>query len=208
MFLKTIAEEEATGAVAEIYQAQVQRMGFVMEAAQCLTTRPDLLPVYNEFVDKIRAGFSLSQRDWRLITLIAAKHVPSTYCSFVYGQQLIEDFGGRNAVLAVHCDYRYAGLSDRDVAMLTYAEKIAIDASAVEQADIDGLRAAGFTDQQISDIALCAAFRCFVGKLFDALGAGPEAAFASESHTFRAALAVGRPYRGDAGQGAAARNSK
>jgi alkylhydroperoxidase family enzyme len=42
----------------------------------------------------------------------------------------------------------------RDVEMLAYAEKIAKDASQVSQADIDRLRAVGFTDQQICDIAL------------------------------------------------------
>ena len=73
MFLKTIGEEGATGRIAEFYQAQKAQNGFVMSAMQCWTARPDLLPVYQEFSDKIRAGFSLSPRDWRLITLIAAK---------------------------------------------------------------------------------------------------------------------------------------
>ena len=83
-----------------------------MSAMQCWTARPDLLPIYQEFSDKIRAGFSLSPRDWRLITLIAAKHVPSTYCSHVYSRQLIADFGSKDAVLAVQQDFRSADLRE------------------------------------------------------------------------------------------------
>jgi uncharacterized peroxidase-related enzyme len=192
MFLRTIEDEQATGRVAEIYEKQKAQLGFVMEAAKCFTARPDLLPIYTDFSDSIRAGFSLGVREWRLITLIAAKHIPSTYCSHVYGKQLIDDLGSKEAVLAVQSDFRKAGLPDKDVAMLSYAEKVAQDASGISQTDIDALRAAGFSDRQICDIALCAAFRCFVSRFFDAVGAGTEPAFIDSDESFRSAMTVGR----------------
>src|SRR5262245_2742644 len=101
MFLKTIAEGEATGSIAEIYAKQKAQMGFVMATAKCMTTRPDLLPAYMDFVMKMRGGFSLGERGWKLITFVVAKHVPSTYCSMVYGQQLIAELGSKDKVLAV-----------------------------------------------------------------------------------------------------------
>lgn len=192
MFLRPIAEAEATGRVAEICDAQKAQMGFVMATAKSFTPRPDLLPVYMDFVEKIRGGFSLPQRDWRLITLIAAKHVPSTYCSYVYGQQLIGDLGSKEQVIAVQHDFRRAGLPPRDVEMLAYAEQIAKDASKITQAHIDRLRGVGFTDQQICDIALCASFRCFVSRFFDAVGAGPEDVYIDKDPSFREPLTVGR----------------
>jgi uncharacterized peroxidase-related enzyme len=192
MFLRTIAEETATGRVAEIYAAQKAQLGFVMSAARCMTTRADLLPIYTDFSDKIRAGFSLGMREWRLITFIAARHIRSTYCCYVYGKQLVGDLDSKEAVMAVQRDFRHAGLSARDVAMLDYAEKVTIDAAKVTQADIDSLRHVGFTDQQISDIALCAAFRCFVSRFFDATGAGPEPAYIDGDENFQNALTVGR----------------
>ncbi|MBB3018632.1 putative peroxidase-related enzyme [Microvirga lupini] len=192
MFLETIEEDQATGRVAEIYERQREQLGFVMDAAKCFTTRPDLLPVYTDFSDKIRAGFSLGLREWRLITLIAAKHIPSTYCSQVYSRQLIADLGSKEAVLAVQEDFRSAGLPEKDVEMLSYAEKVAKDASHISEADIERLRAAGFSDQQICDIALCAAFRCFVSRFFDATGAGTEAAFVDEDEEFRSKMTVGK----------------
>lgn len=193
MYLKTIGESEATGRIAEIYAAQKTQLGFVMSAAQCLTARVDLLPAYTDFVNTMRGGFTLSPRDWRIITLIAAREVKSTYCSMVYGKQLAADLGSKEMVLAVQRDFRSAGLSDRDVAMLAYAEKVARDATQITQTDIDVLRSAGFTDANISDIALCAAFRCFIGRFFDAVGAGPEAAFLDEDPAWRKTLTVGKP---------------
>ncbi len=192
MYLQTIAEEEATGRIADIYASQKSQLGFVMSTAKSFTARPDLLPIYTDFSDRIRAGFSLGLRAWRLITLIAAKHIPSTYCSYVYGKQLIDDLGSKAAVIAVQRDFRTAGLPAKEGEMLAYAEKIARDASQVSQADIDRLRAAGFTDREICDIALCAAFRCFVSRFFDAVGAGPEAAFIDGDEEFRTAMTVGK----------------
>src|ERR1051325_4384192 len=93
MYLETIAEEQATGQIAEIYREQKANFGFLMEADKCWTTRPDLLPLFEHFFQGIKAGFSLGMREWRLITLVAAKHVPSTYCSYVYGRLLVDTLG-------------------------------------------------------------------------------------------------------------------
>lgn len=194
MFLRTTGEEEADGRIAEIYARQKAQIGFVMAATEAFTARPDLLPIYTDFSDQIRSGFSLGLREWRLITLIAAKHTPSTYCSYVYAKQLIGDLGSKEAVIAVQRDFRTAGLSEKDVEMLSYAEKIAKDASQVSQSDIDRLRSVGFADHEICDIALCTSFRCFVGRFFDAVGAGPEASFIDEDEAFRTPMTVGKTY--------------
>ncbi len=192
MYLNTIEDQEATGRVGEIFAAQKAKLGFVMEANKCWTTRPDLLPAYTDFVETVRTGFSLTPREWRLITLIAARETRSTYCSLVYGHQLIGDLGSKEAVRAFQADYRKAGLPEKDVEMLAYAEKVARDAPSVGPADIERLRKVGFSDRQIGDIALCAAFRCFVARYFDATGAMPEAAFIDPDPGFRAAMTVGK----------------
>ena len=101
MYLRTIDENEATGKIAEIYAKQIAQAGFVMDALKCFTARPDLLPIYVDFSDRIRANFSLGMRAWRLITFVAAKQVPSSYCSHVYAKQLIADLGEACAELGL-----------------------------------------------------------------------------------------------------------
>ena len=192
MYLKTVSETEATGQIAEIYSRSAAERGFVMAATRCWTVRPDVLPVYDAFLDTIRGKFSLGGRAWRLITFVAAKEVPSTYCSHVYSKALLADLGSKEAVLALQRDFRHAGLSDKEVAMLAYAEQIARDASKIGEADIDVLRRAGFSDVEISDIALCASFRCFVSRYFDAVGAGPEAVFIDADREFSTAMTIGK----------------
>ena len=192
MFLQTVGEKDATGAIAEVYAKEKAGVGFVPEAARCFSTRPDMPALFDTFFDGIKANFSLGGREWCLITFVAATHLRSTYCSQVYSHRMLALGESKETLLAIQRNFRTAGLSDKDVAMLGYAEKVTVAADQVTQSDIDRLRAFGFTDRNIFDIALCASFRCMLSKMVDATGAVPEPAFNDGDQAFRAAMAVGR----------------
>jgi len=97
-------------------------------------------------------------------------------------------------VEAVVRDYRQAGLSPADVAMLAYVEKITLNAYKVTPRDIDDLRAHGFSDEEILDIALATAARNFYSKTLDAVGAEPDAQYLTLDDRLRETLTVGRPF--------------
>ena len=156
MFLQTVAEEDATGAIAEVYRKEKAGAGFVPEAARCLSTRPDMPPLFDAFFDGIKANFSLSGREWCLITFVAAAHLRSTYCSQVYSKRLLALGESKETLLAIQRNYRTAGLSDKDMAMLAYAEKVTVAATGRKPTPTGC--AFGFTDRNIFDIALCASF--------------------------------------------------
>lgn len=165
-------------------------MGRVMQATQCWSVRPDILVPVEHLLQQLRDGFSLGLLNFRLITLVAAKHVPSSYCSQVYFKAL-SGMIGREQALAVHRNYRNAGLTDQQVAMLAYAEQITVDASRIGQADIESLRAVGLSDLNIADIALAASFRNFLSRYFDAVGAEAEPEFLDGDLAVRKELSAG-----------------
>ncbi len=191
MYLKTVSPGEATGEIAALYEAEIGQMGKVMEATSCWSARPDMLVPIENLLFQLRDGFSLGLLNFRLITLIAAKHVPSSYCSHVYFRSL-SGMIGREQTLAVHRDYREAGLSAQQVEMLAYAEQITRDASKITQADIDRLRAVGLSDLNIADIALAASFRNFMSRYFDAVGASVEPEFLDADPQVRQQMSVGK----------------
>lgn len=191
MYIKTITPDEATGEVARLYAQEIETQGRVMAATQCWSARPDMLAPVEHLLHQMRDGFSLGLINFRLITLIAAKHVPSSYCSHVYFRSLSQALG-RDKVLKIQANHRNAGLSEKEVAMLDYAEKITRDASKITEADIERLRAVGFTDLNIADIALAASFRAFLSRYFDAVGAEVEPDFLDADPEIRARLAVGK----------------
>jgi alkylhydroperoxidase family enzyme len=190
MFIQTIEPSNAEGEIASIYGNERASMGRVMEATRCWTARPDILAPVEHLLHQIRDGFSLGLVNFRLITLVAAKHVPSSFCSHVYFKALCGMIG-REQTLAVHRDYRNAGLTEQQVAMLAYAEQITIDASRIDQGSIDTLRAVGLTDRNIADVALVASFRNFLSRYFDAVGARAEPEFLDDDPHVRKELAVG-----------------
>ena len=191
VYIKTIEPADATGEIAALYEAEQASMGRVMEATRCWSARPDIIAPVEALLHQIRDGFSLDLLDFRLITLVAARFVPSSYCSQVYFKAL-SGMLGREAALAVHRDYRTAGLSERQVEMLMYAEKITRNASTISGEDIERLRIVGFSDLNIADIALAASFRNFLSRYFDAVGADVEDTFLDADIHIRNELSVGR----------------
>lgn len=190
MFIKTIGPSEATGELASLYNAELKSMGHVMQATECWSARPDIIVPVERLLHQIRDGFSLGLLNFRLITFVAAQHVPSSYCSHVYFRAL-SGMIGREKALAVKRNYRTAGLDKQTVEMLAYAEQITRDASRITEADIQRLRNVGFTDLNIADIALAASFRSFMSRYFDAVGARAEPDFLDNDPVIRAELAVG-----------------
>ncbi len=67
-------------------------------------------------------------------------------------------------------DHRSAGLDEKDVAMLEYAEKITLYGDKIEKSDIEKLRRAGWSDREILDIAALTCYRIFISRMADALG--------------------------------------
>jgi uncharacterized peroxidase-related enzyme len=191
MYIKTLEPEEASGEIAALYQGEIASRGAVMQATQCWSARPDVMMPIENLLDQIRDGFSLGLLNFRLITFVAARFVPSSYCAHVYFRSL-SGMIGREQALAVHRDYRNAGLSAQQVGMLDYAAQISRDASKITAADIQALRELGLSDLNIADIALAASFRNFMSRYFDAVGATVEPEFLDADPEVRTELAVGR----------------
>jgi alkylhydroperoxidase family enzyme len=72
------------------------------------------------------------------------------------------------------------------------AAKVVDDAGSVQEADIERLRSLGLSDEDIADVVLAAAARCFFSKTLDALGVEPDAKYADLEPGIRDALTVGR----------------
>ncbi len=80
---------------------------------------------------------------------------------------------------AVLADYRTANISARDRAMFAFLERMNRESSTLTQRDVDDVKAAGWTDEELYDaITVCALFN-FYNKWIDATGVAdmPAAAY-------------------------------
>ncbi len=78
-------------------------------------------------------------------------------------------------------------------AVVVFARKVARDASTIRQEDVDTLRAHGYSDAQVFDIATTVAGRLFLTKILDALGVQMDITAMDMSESFGKAMTVGRP---------------
>lgn len=67
-------------------------------------------------------------------------------------------------------NWRNAELSIQDRVMLEFVEKLNFTPTGMTEDDIQRLREAGFTDENILDIVALTAYRNFMNRLHDGLG--------------------------------------
>ena len=77
-------------------------------------------------------------------------------------------------VAAVEQDWTTAPLSPKRAAMLTFAVKLTKTPGAMEDADVDALRSAGFSDRDILDIVEVVGYYAYANRIADGLGIETE----------------------------------
>jgi uncharacterized peroxidase-related enzyme len=189
-FIKTIAPADADGEVRSMYERQQGAWGYVPNYAKVFCHRPEVLARWGRLLAEIRRP--MDARKFELITFAAAHALRHTACALTHGKAL-SAFLGEDEVLALAAGEEVNGLTDAEKAIVNFARKVALDAAAITAGEVAALRAHGFSDAEIFDIAATAAGRAFFTKLLDSLGVEADSRALEMNQQFREALTVGRP---------------
>jgi len=184
-----IARPADAGEDLAAYYAEEQAVwGFVPNYAACFAPRPEVARAWRALNLTIRSG--MDRRRYEIASIGAARAVGSTYCAAAHSKVLRDTCDDEDAVRAIAGE---GPLEPLDAAVLRFAAKVAADASAVEQADVDELRALGLSDRDVADVVYAAAARAFFTAVLDGLGARLDArtAAAFDPDLLRA-MVVGR----------------
>ncbi len=169
MFIQTIAEDAATGPVANYYRGQRESWGFLPNYALVFSSRPDVAQAWNQLNLAIRGG--MDRRLFEFATITAARALHSTYCTAAHSKFLRDVCGDEATLQLIADDPSGASLSPQDRAVFDFASRVATDASSIQQADVDALRAQNLSDLDIANIVYAAAARSFFTRVLDGLGA-------------------------------------
>lgn len=188
-FIETVPKDEAPPALAELYEADRAKFGYVPNLTRAFSLRPGVYAAWRELIGAIQAGMEL--RRYELATVAAARSLRSSYCMLAHGKVLVQEFYDPDQVRAIV--EGHGPLDEVDRAVMELAAKVARDATAVTGDDVARLRGLGLTDPEILDVVAAASARCFFSKTLDALGAEPDAAYRELDPGLVDALVVGRP---------------
>jgi alkylhydroperoxidase family enzyme len=111
-----------------------------------------------------------------------------------HGVELRKNFFSVNELKTIVKDFRNAGLSGEEVAMMSFAQKIIAHAHQVNESDIEELRKHGLSDMEILDVILVSTARSFISKTVDALGAVPDSVYQELEPELLQLLSLGRPF--------------
>jgi len=193
-FIHTIPPADAEGPVREMYRQVQGQLGYVPNWAQAFSLRPGVRDGWAALLQSIRSN--LPMRTYELATLAAARALRSSYCALAHGSVLADKVFDAPTVTAIATGAPTAPLEPRERAAMAFAEKVARSANQITAADVEALRAHGYRDDEIFDLAAAAAARCFFSKLLDALGVEADSIFNDLDPALRRALTVGRPVAG------------
>lgn len=192
MFIDAVAEDAATGAVAEYYRQQRAAWGFLPNYAGAFSTRPDVAQAWNALNAAIRDG--MDRRRFELATIAAARALHSTYCTAAHSKFLRDVCGDEQSLVAIAQDPSGAALSEQDRAVYRFAAKVATDAASISRQDVDELREVGLSDAEVADVVFAASARSFFTRVLDGLGAQLDAQTADTfAPDLLGSMVVGRP---------------
>ena len=189
MFL-TQTTDAPTTETATAHQIATAQFGFLPNWAVALGGRPAVLAAWNQLNTEIRNG--MDRRRYELATIAAAHALRSTYCAVAHSWLLTHKLGlvGPDELATILGD----GADPVDRAVMAFAGKVARDAAAVTAADVQELRDVGLSDDDVLDIALAVAARCFFATALDAVGVQADRQLADAlGPQLSALLTVGRP---------------
>ncbi len=194
-FIHTITDADADDETAAMYRSERERTGYVPNYARIYGARPQVYAAWRSLASAIGSG--MDSRRYELVTLAAARQLRSTYCSLAHGSILRERFFDGDEVVKIATHVEQSSLDEKDRAIMAYATAVAADAAAVDQHLVDELRSHGLSDQEILDITLATAARCFFSTVLDALGVEADATYRETVEPeLQEVLVVGRPIAG------------
>jgi len=157
-----------------------EKAGFVPDVFAKLSRRPDEFRAFFAYHDALmerESGLTKGEREMIVVATSALNDC--LYCVVAHGA--IARIREKNAILAdqLATDYTRADITDKQIAMLDFACKVARNSAAVSEVDFALMRQHGFNDEDIWDIGAITAFFAMSNRLASISGMLPNTEFYS-----------------------------
>lgn len=155
-----------------------EKSGFIPNVFLTLAHRPDEFRAFFAYHDALmeKPG-NLTKAEREMIVVATSNVNQCQYCVIAHGAIL--RIRAKNPLIAdqVATNYRKADITERQKAMLDFGMKVSQTAHLVSEADFEALKAHGFTEDDIWDIAGISAFFGMSNRLANVTSMRPNAEF-------------------------------
>lgn len=170
-WIETIDEDDASGSLRAVYDHVASSRGKVANILKVHSLRPDTLQAHHDlYRELLFARTDLSRAERELIAVVVSDANDCAYCVEHHRAALNAYWSDDDRIDAVLQEDAEDVLSEREQALVTYARALTTAPGAMQEADVDALRAAGLSDTAILDTAMVTSYFNFVNRM--ALGLG------------------------------------
>ncbi len=176
-YIEIISESDATGRLAELYKRLGNPDGTVDSVLKVHSLNPESLEAHGAlYVQSLHRTSPLSRAERELIGVIVSMVNGCEYCLKHHSaglRRLLPD--DRTHIVDEVNARNLASLTDREQALIGYAQRLTSDPASIRAEDIDAMRAHGLSDREILDAAQVAAYFAYANRIVLGLGAAIEA---------------------------------
>jgi uncharacterized peroxidase-related enzyme len=168
-------EAEPTPEITAYFDKCREKLGFVPNVLRAYAFDNAKLQAFIDMADDLMLGDSgLSKMEREMIAVAVSALNHCHYCLTAHGAALRQRSGDPELGELIAHNYRAAALAARQKAMLDFATKLTEAPDKIEEADREALRAAGFSDRDIWDIAAVTGFYNMTNRLASATDMRPN----------------------------------
>ena len=137
-------------AIAEMWAESEARLGYVREFLK-LPIEGDRLALFQGYVNRLMRGDDclLSGQERELVALVVSLENRCEACIITHAGALVAHGMAKRTVDVLLCNWRRAELTARERALSQYASDLTVQPQKAEEANLEGLRAAGITEEEI-----------------------------------------------------------
>ncbi|MFP4227910.1 MAG: peroxidase-related enzyme [Salinivenus sp.] len=179
-WIDTIADDDADGPLAEIYDDIAEARGGVANVLQVHSLNPDALRDHMRLYQTLLFGRSnLRRAEREALAVVVSAVNDCEYCVRHHAEALAA-YWDESRVEQLASDHTaLADLSPKLRTACEFAVALTTDPGDATEADVERLRDAGWTDRDVLDIALITSYFNFVNRLATGLGVEVTAAEAT-----------------------------
>jgi uncharacterized peroxidase-related enzyme len=164
--------------VAALFAKCQEKLGLVPNVLVAYAHRPDKLRAFSQMYNDLMLGPSgLSKLEREMIAVAVSAENRCWYCLVAHGAAVRVLSGDARLGEALALNRHMAEVTPRQRAMLDFAARMTRESHAIGEADRDALRAHGFSEEDIWDIAAVAGFFNMSNRMASAVAMRPNEAY-------------------------------
>jgi uncharacterized peroxidase-related enzyme len=161
--------------VLDLWAPSLEKLGFVPNVLRLFALRPSHLLAWTAHYDELMKGDSgLTKAEREMIAVVVSVTNECAYCIAAHSAALRKLTKDPALADQVATDHRVADIPERMRMALDYAVQLTRSPQATTASDVERLRAAGWSDEDVMDIAEVTAMFNFSNRLASGLGWAPN----------------------------------